>query len=199
MAVAALGSAVLDEPVRRQVVELLRGDPVPAVRAAAAEALGAAGDPQAAEVLIGAGDGTDDPAVLEAVATALGELEASVAVPWLVRLASSPGETLVREAAVAALGAIGHPDGLATLLELVTDGPPQVRRRCVVALTVFDGDEVEAALHAALDDRNPMVREAAEMVVGRRADHPAPAPSLVEPGSPPPPGWTPIELTPLEK
>ena len=52
------------------------------------------------------------------------------------------------------------------LLGLVANGPPQVRRRTVVALTAFDGPEVEAAFAAARDDRNPMVREAAEMVIG---------------------------------
>jgi len=66
---------------------------------------------------------------------------------------------------------------LPVLLDLVATGPPQVRRRCVVALTVFDGDEVEAAIRAAAVDRNPMVREAAEMVVGR-----------------PTPEWTPLQL-----
>ena len=52
-------------------------------------------------------------------------------------------------------------------VDLVGSAPPKVRRRCVAALTVFDGEEVEQALRAAAADRNPMVREAAEMVVGR--------------------------------
>jgi hypothetical protein len=40
----------------------------------------------------------------------------------------------------------------------------------VVALTVFEGPEIEPALRAAARDRNPMVREVAEMVVGRPAE-----------------------------
>jgi hypothetical protein len=32
---------------------------------------------------------------------------------------------------------------------------------------VFDSPQIEAAIRVARDDRNPMVREAAEMVIGR--------------------------------
>ena len=68
---------------------------------------------------------------------------------------------------MAALGAIGDERAVPTLLSLVAEAPPQIRRRSVVALTVFDGEEIEAAIRAAATDRNPMVREAAEMVVGK--------------------------------
>ena len=120
-----------------------------------------------------------DERVIEAVATALGELEDEAALPWLTSLARDHSDKLVREAAVAALGAIGHPDALPVLLDLLSNGPPQVRRRCVVALTVFDVPGVEEALQAALDDRNPMVREAAEMVVGRPVEPPGPVPLTI--------------------
>ena len=76
----------------------------------------------------------------------------------------------VREAAVAALGAIGDPSALDHLLSLLRDGPPPVRRRTVAALTVFDDDRIEAAIRRAAFDRNPGVREAAEMVVGRQIE-----------------------------
>jgi HEAT repeat protein len=39
---------------------------------------------------------------------------------------------------------------------------PAVRRRAVLALAPFDGPEVDAALRAALDDRDWQVRQAAE-------------------------------------
>ena len=81
-------------------------------------------------------------------------------------------DRLVREAAVAALGACGDERALPILLDLVANGPPQIRRRSVVALTVFDDPAVEPAIRAALEDRNPMVREAAEMVVGRPLQRP---------------------------
>ncbi|MEE9183409.1 MAG: HEAT repeat domain-containing protein, partial [Acidimicrobiia bacterium] len=65
------------------------------------------------------------------------------------------------------LGALGDQRALPTLLETVANGKPQVRRRSVVALSAFDGPEVEKALAMARLDRNPMVREVAEMLLGR--------------------------------
>lgn len=146
------------------------------VRAAAVERLGVTGGDLS--IIMSAAADPDD-RVVEAVATALGELEDPQAVPWLIALATDHADKLVREAAVAALGAIGHPDALPVLFDLLKTGPPQVRRRCVVALTVFDVPGVEAALQAALDDRNPMVREAAEMVVGRPVEPPPPVPLTI--------------------
>ncbi|MCL1693116.1 MAG: HEAT repeat domain-containing protein, partial [Actinomycetia bacterium] len=116
------------------------------------------------------GRNDDDPRVVEAIATAYGELGDPAAVPWLIELASTDGDRAGREAAVAALGAIGDDSALSTLLELVASAPPQVRRRAVVALTVFDDPAVEPAIRGAARDRNPSVREAAEMVVGRQPD-----------------------------
>ena len=137
-----------------------------AVRAIAAEALGGAGERAVAVLDTLRSD--DDPRVREAVATAYGELRHREAVPWLIDLAAGDGDRASREAAVAALGAIRDEAALPVLLELVSDGPPQVRRRAVVALTVFDSPAIEPAIREAARDRNPSVREAAEMVVGRR-------------------------------
>ncbi len=139
-----------------------------AVRAMAVEALGGA-DSEVAGVLEQGRD-DDDPRVVEATATAYGELRDRSAVPWLVGLASTEGDRAGREAAVASLGAIGDEAALSTLLELVATAPPQVRRRAVVALTIFDDPAVEPAIRAAARDRSPSVREAAEMVIGRQPD-----------------------------
>ncbi len=136
----------------------------PAERAAAAEALGACGAASLPALLAAADD--PEPAVVEAIATACGEIESPEAVSWLIETARSGAQTLVREAAVAALGAIGDERALPVLLDLLVDGPPQVRRRSVVALTVFDDARIPAALRRATSDRNPMVREVAEMVSG---------------------------------
>ncbi len=163
VATHAAGEAAL--PVDRYAT-ILAADADPWVRAAAAEALGAAG---AGEPLLGA-SADPDPTVVEAVAFALGEVGDAAAVPWLMETAADHADKLVREAAVAALGAIGDERALPLLLDLVAGAPPQVRRRAVVALTAFDGDEVEAAIRSAAGDRNPMVREAAEMVVGAQVD-----------------------------
>ena len=111
----------------------------------------------------------DDSSVREAVATAYGELGEPGAVDWLIDRARYDDDRLVQEAAVAALGAIGDDRALPTLLALVKDGPPRVRRRAVVALTVFDDPAIEPAIRVAAKDRNPGVREAAEMVVGRES------------------------------
>jgi HEAT repeat protein len=161
-----MGSGLTDEALA-VISGLAASDSDGAVRAMAAEALGGAGG-GAAEVL-DAVRSDDDPRVREAVATAYGELRHREAVTWLIDLAVSDGDRAGREAAVAALGAIGDDAALPVLLDLVASAPPQVRRRAVVALTVFNDPAVEPALREAARDRNPSVREAAEMVVGRDA------------------------------
>ena len=67
----------------------------------------------------------------------------------------------MREAAVAALGALGDERGLAAILVACGD-KPAVRRRAVLALAPFEGPQVEAAIDAALDDRDWQVRQSAE-------------------------------------
>jgi HEAT repeat protein len=109
--------------------------------------------------------GDDDVTVTEAAAWALGELgERAVragAIPALAAVAREHGDPLGREAAVAALGALGDPAGLPAVLAACGD-KPAVRRRAVLALAPFDGPDVDAALHAALEDRDWQVRQAAE-------------------------------------
>lgn len=179
LAVSAAVPRLGDSAIVNAVIALL-GDDDERVRAEAAEALGHVPAPSrqraVAALLLVHED--ESPIVIEAVATAYGELEESTAVPWLRQMATGDGDSLVREAAVAALGAIGDDTAVPDLIALAGSGPPQVRRRSIVALSVFDGAEVEEAVRAGLEDRNPMVREAAEMVVGetmrvRLRDHDA--------------------------
>jgi HEAT repeat protein len=110
----------------------------------------------------------DDVTVTEAAAWALGELgERAVragAIPALASVAREHGDPLGREAAVAALGALGDPAGLPAVLAACGD-KPAVRRRAVLALAPFDGPDVDAALHTALEDRDWQVRQAAEDVL----------------------------------
>ncbi|MFT3851376.1 MAG: HEAT repeat domain-containing protein [Ilumatobacteraceae bacterium] len=103
------------------------------------------------------------PAVVETAAWACGERAATApaVLDRLIALAGSADDALVREAAVAALGAIGDERALPAILSACTD-KPAVRRRAVLALAPFDGPQVEAALQAALDDRDWQVRQAAE-------------------------------------
>lgn len=104
-----------------------------------------------------------DPTVAEQAAWSCGEQVAVTdeVLEQLIDLARHHQVSLVRESAVAALGAIGDERGLAAVLAGCRD-VATVRRRAVLALAPFDGPEVEAALQAALTDRDWQVRQAAE-------------------------------------
>lgn len=105
----------------------------------------------------------DDPETAEAAAWATGEqgVADDRRVDALARVVHHHDDPLCREAAVAALGALGARRGLPAILA-ATEDKPAVRRRAVLALAPFEGPEVDAALHAALDDRDWQVRQAAE-------------------------------------
>jgi len=147
---AALGDP--DAAVRRRAVEL-----APAV------ADGVGPDAVVPALLAGLDDG--DVMVVEASAWALGELTDDAvdagAVGPLVAVVRTHRDPLAREAAVAALGALGDDAGLPAILEACGD-KPAVRRRAVLSLAPFEGAEVEAAIEAALTDRDWQVRQAAE-------------------------------------
>lgn len=104
-----------------------------------------------------------DPTVVEAAAWALGERESATdrEVAAVASVATGHADALCREAAVAALGAIGDATGLAAILTATTD-QVTVRRRAVLALAPFEGNDVDAALRRALTDRDWQVRQAAE-------------------------------------
>jgi HEAT repeat protein len=104
-----------------------------------------------------------DERVVEVAAWACGEHESQrdEIVERLIELAGSAHEPLVRESAVAALGAIGDERGRPAIITACSD-KPAVRRRAVLALAPFEGDDVEAAIEQALVDRDWQVRQAAE-------------------------------------
>jgi HEAT repeat protein len=141
-------------------------DPEPTVRRRAIEEIAAlADDPdgRAKDVSLLPLLDDPDPTVVEVAAWACGERvppEADV-VAHLLPLVTDHDDPLVREAAVAALGAIGDPAGLPAILTATTD-KPAVRRRAVLALAPFEGDEVDEALERAAHDRDWQVRQAAE-------------------------------------
>ena len=112
-----------------------------------------------------------DTMVVEHAAWACGEQEAvsDAVLTRLIELAGTADVALVREAAVASLGAIGDERGLAAILHGCAD-VPAVRRRAVLALAPFDGDDVDAAIQRALDDRDWQVRQAAEDLVRALGD-----------------------------
>ena len=110
----------------------------------------------------------DEITVVEATAWALGEGVESgtpnaAAVAALARTVTNHDNALAREAAVAALGALRDPVGLPAILIACGD-KPAVRRRAVLALAPFTGNEVDQAIETATQDRDPQVRQAAEIL-----------------------------------
>ena len=107
----------------------------------------------------------DDPedVVVETAAWAAGERMPPEfgTVARLAELATGAEDALIREAAVAALGSLGDEAALPAILAATTD-KATVRRRAVLALAPFEGDEVDAAFERARDDRDWQVRQAAE-------------------------------------
>ena len=59
----------------------------------------------------------------------------------------------------------GDPAGLSAVLAACRD-KPAIRRRAVLALAAFEGPEVDAALQAALEDKDWQTRQAAEDLLG---------------------------------
>jgi HEAT repeat protein len=136
-------------------------DPSPLVQRRACEA--AAALPGDAPPSLRAVLASDDVTVAETAAWASGERQPPEPgiVAVLAALATGHEDALVREAAVASLGAIGDEVGLPAILAATTD-KATVRRRAVLALAPFDGEEVDAALVRAREDRDWQVRQAAE-------------------------------------
>lgn len=132
-----------------------------------------------------------DPLVVEMAAWACGERGDPALVEPLSRTCRHHPDPMCREAAAAALGAIGHPSGLDAILAATAD-VATVRRRAVLALAPFQGERVEAALEAALADRDWQVRQVAEYLLdeggGVREDQPGdPTSETSSRGQPRPP------------
>lgn len=86
----------------------------------------------------------------------------------LIELATGHDDALVRESCIAALGAIGDERALPAIISGCSD-KPAVRRRAVLALAPFAGEDVDRTLRLALEDRDWQVRQAAEDVLGPHA------------------------------
>ncbi len=161
----ALGALARLGRLRPDDLASAAADPAAVVRRRACELAPILG-PAAVPGLIRALSDPDE-RVIEAACFGLGEVgaEAAGAVEALSAVTRDATDPLCREAAVAALGAIGDPGGLVAILAATTD-KPAVRRRAVLALAPFEGEEVDAALTRALSDRDWQVRQAAEDLTG---------------------------------
>jgi len=85
----------------------------------------------------------------------------------LIAATTHHNEAVVREACAAALGSLGDERGLPAILAACND-KPAVRRRAILALAPFEGDDVDAALHKAIEDRDWQVRQNAEILLNPR-------------------------------
>ena len=85
----------------------------------------------------------------------------------LIHHATENAEPVVREACAAALGSLGDIRGLPAIIAACTD-KPAVRRRAVLALAPFEGDDVDEVLARALEDTDWQVRQNAEILVNPR-------------------------------
>ena len=167
MRLAALGALARAGALSTDELLASMHDPDPGVRRRAAELAAAYPESAANVALLGLLDDAET-LVAEMAAWALGErAPTSVVVSALSRVAREHEDPLCREAAVAALGALADPAGLPAILEATTD-KPAIRRRAVIALAPFEGDEVDAALLRARSDRDWQVRQAAEDQEGRQ-------------------------------
>ena len=104
-----------------------------------------------------------DPVVLELACFVAGECEPSPAgvLERLCEIAEHHDEALCRESAVAALGSLGDQRAKDTILVACQDRAT-VRRRAVLALAAFEGDDVDEMLVAMSGDVDWQVRQAAE-------------------------------------
>ncbi|MGH2930636.1 MAG: HEAT repeat domain-containing protein [Solirubrobacteraceae bacterium] len=151
------------------LVRVLRSDPVAGVRRRACDLAAPRARTGRLTTELRRALGDPDALVAEAACWALGELYAgkhrcTQAVAELSKVASAHADARVREAAIAALGSIGHETGLRAVLDALGDRP-SVRRRAVVALAAFDGEEVADALERGTSDRDWQVREVAEILL----------------------------------
>jgi HEAT repeat protein len=104
-----------------------------------------------------------DPSVSEVACFAAGERSpaSGAVVERLARIATAHDDALCRESAVAALGSLGDEGGRAAVIAACSD-KATVRRRAVLALVAFDGDDVDAMLEQMTHDADWQVRQAAE-------------------------------------
>ena len=145
------------------LAEAMESDSAAPVRAAAAQALGSLGDPEALADLAEAAAGDDDPAVRAAALEALTELDDPAALAHLAEAIAGDADPAVRAAAAQALAELDDPAALSQIAEaMASDSSASVRAAAAGALgSAGDPAALSTLAEAAAGDHDPAVRAAA--------------------------------------
>jgi HEAT repeat protein len=133
------------------LLDSLRNDPEPDVKAAAADALGALKLTEALEDLEQLYNNTSEWLIQLSIVAALGEMGDPKAFPILETALNSEHE-LIQTMAIGALGELGDKRALPLLLPYVSNADWQIRYRVAQALVRLGGKEAEAALEILAKD-----------------------------------------------
>ena len=133
------------------LLESLRNDPEPDVKAAAADALGGLKLTEALEDLQQLYNNTSEWLIQLSIVAALGEMGDPKAFPILEKALNSEHE-LIQTMAIGALGELGDKRALPLLLPYVSNADWQVRYRVAQALVRLGGEEAEPALEILAKD-----------------------------------------------
>ena len=133
------------------LLESLRNDPEPDVKAAAADALGGLKLTEALEDLQQLYNNTSEWLIQLSIVAALGEMGDPKAFPILEKALNSEHE-LIQTMAIGALGELGDKRALPLLLPYVSNADWQVRYRVAQALVRLGGEQAEVALKILAKD-----------------------------------------------
>jgi HEAT repeat protein len=133
------------------LLDSLRNDPEPDVKAAAADALGALKLTEALEDLQQLYNNTSEWLIQLSIVAALGEMGDPKAFPILEKALNSEHE-LIQTMAIGALGELGDKRALPLILPYVSNPDWQIRYRVAQALVRLGGEEAEAALKILAKD-----------------------------------------------
>lgn len=164
-------ASALGAPARTHLREVVLRKGTPAIRAAAAGALGAIGDREAVLPLL-ANLREDDLALRAETLAALGELHDESAVPGIAVFLLGADPRL-REVAARALGVLGSGRALPNLVRALEDAAPRVVESAAGALALLAPAGVAVSVPAILDrwlavrGKNERVEEAFERAMAR--------------------------------
>jgi HEAT repeat protein len=157
------------------LIDLLNNELIP-VRAAAAEALGQIGHPDAESALLWMLEHEPDKAVHTAVIKAAGLLQSTAAVDSLL---GALDDVALRAAAIEALGWIGDPGAVEPLSSLIFHQVDKVRQYAVDALgDIGDARAVTELVQCLQQDTVMLVRRSAARALGKLNDVQAVAPLI---------------------